>query len=259
MGRLFVGTSGWVYKGWAGSFYPEGLPARRHLQFYTSRFNTLEINATFYRLPLENGVRAWHDTAPDGFVYAVKGSRFITQMKKLNVEPKSIAIFSERIAPLKEHTGPILWQLPPMLRKDAPRLDKFLRQLPKRHRYAVEFRHPSWLDAEIFDLLEKHNTAFVPVSSMAMPMVLRVTSDFVYIRFHGLNDGAAHDYTSSELKPWAAFCRKCLQRGQDVYAYFNNDLNSRAPENARQFRAMIEPAGQRRKGSHRKAAHPVEA
>src|SRR3954451_8885158 len=198
MGKLFVGTSGWVYKGWAGAFYPGDLPPRRQLEFYTTRFNTVEINATFYRLPIETGVRNWHDTAPAHFIYAVKGSRFITQMKKLNVEPKSIKIFFERIAPLKEHLGPILWQLPPNLHKDAARLDKFLRQLPKRHRYAVEFRHPSWLDDEIFDILEKRNAAFVPVSSMAMPMNMRVTTDFIYIRFHGLAGGAAHDYTSAE-------------------------------------------------------------
>jgi len=260
MGRLFVGTSGWVYKGWAGAFYPEGLPARQHLQFYTTQFNTVEINATFYRLPFEKGVRAWHDSAPDGFIYAIKGSRFITQMKKLKVEPKSIAIFFERIAPLKEHLGPILWQLPPMLRKDRDRLDKFLRQLPKRHRYAVEFRHPSWLEDDIFSVLEKHKAAFVPVSSMAMPLVLRVTTDFVYIRFHGLRGGAAHDYSSSELKPWTTFCRKSLKSGQDVYAYFNNDLNSRAPENAKQFIRMVEPASQQRKRiSSKQLAHYVNA
>src|SRR5436309_1105145 len=161
MGKLFVGTSGWVYRGWAGAFYPHDLPARRQLEFYTTQFNTVEINATFYRLPLETGVRAWHDTAPRGFIYAVKGSRFITQMKKLNVEPKSIAIFFKRIAPLKEHTGPILWQLPPMLRKDPQRLNRFLRRLPKKHRYAVEFRHPSWLDQEIFDIMRANNAAFV--------------------------------------------------------------------------------------------------
>src|SRR4029079_4182333 len=141
---------------------PADLPVRRQLEFYTTQFNTVEINATFYRLPLETGVRAWHDAAPHGFIYAVKGSRFITQMKKLKVEPESIAIFFERIAPLKEHLGPILWQLPPMLRKDAARLDRFLRQLPRKNRYAVEFRHPSWLDEEIFGILQKHRAAFVP-------------------------------------------------------------------------------------------------
>jgi len=238
-GRLFVGTSGWVYKGWAGSFYPEGLSPRKHLEYYTRQFDTVEINATFYRLPIESGVKAWHDTAPPGFIYAVKGSRFITQMKKLNVEPQSIAIFFERVGPLKEHLGPILWQLPPMLQKNAPRLDKFLGQLPTQHRYAVEFRHPSWLDEEILGILQKHRAAYVPVSSLIMPRNLRVTTDFIYIRFHGLEGGPAHDYSSAELKPWSEHCQKCLRHGIDVYAYFNNDLNTRAPENARQFREMV--------------------
>src|SRR5438045_7426899 len=135
MGTLFVGTSGWVYKGWAGSFYPRDLPARRQLEYYASQFKTVEINATFYRLPTEKAASAWHESAPPGFIYAVKGSRFITQMKKLNVEPGSIKIFFDRIRPLQEHLGPILWQLPPNLHKDTQRLDKFLRQLPKRYRY----------------------------------------------------------------------------------------------------------------------------
>jgi uncharacterized protein YecE (DUF72 family) len=249
MAELFVGTSGWIYKGWAGTFYPDDLPARRHLEFYTTQFNSVEINATFYRLPTLNGVRNWHDTAPPGFIYAVKGSRFITQMKKLKVEPKSIAIFFERIAPLKEHTGPILWQLPPMLRKDPERLDGFLRQLPKKHRYAVEFRHSSWLNDEIFEILGAHKTAFAPVSSMIMPTNLTITADFIYLRFHGLAGGPAHDYTEAELRPWTDHCRKCLRRGIDVYAYFNNDLNTRAPENARQFTKMI------RQRTPKRAAH----
>jgi uncharacterized protein YecE (DUF72 family) len=250
MGKLFVGTSGWIYKGWAGTFYPADLPARRHLEFYRTQFNTVEINATFYRLPSPNGVRNWHDTAPRGFIYAVKGSRFITQMKKLKVEPKSIAIFFERIAPLKEHTGPILWQLPPVLRKDAERLDRFLRRLPKKHRYAVEFRHPSWLDDEILEILRANKAAFVPVSSTIMPMNLSITADFIYIRFHGLAGGSAHDYTETELRPWADHCRKCLRRDLDVYAYFNNDLNTRAPENAREFIAMIRQRTRKRPASH---------
>jgi uncharacterized protein YecE (DUF72 family) len=239
MGRLFTGTSGWVYKGWAGAFYPQGLASGKHLEFYSRHFNTVEINATFYRLPTENAVRSWRDTAPNKFIYAVKGSRFITQMKKLNVEPKSIAIFFERIAPLKQHLGPILWQLPPMLRKDGGRLERFLRQLSRRHRYAVEFRHPSWLDDEIFAILQKYRAAYVAVSSLVMPVDQRVTTDFIYLRFHGLEGGAAHDYTAAELKPWADHVRKCLRHGLDVYAYFNNDLNSRAPENARQFIRMV--------------------
>ncbi len=201
---LHVGTSGWVYKGWAGAFYPADLAENDRLTYYAQHFGTVEINATFYRLPSESMVRGWDRKAPPGFIYAVKGSRFITQMKKLKVEPESIAIFFERISPLKAHLGPILWQLPPSLGIDLPRLDNFLNLLPAGYRYAVEFRHPSWMEDNVFALLKKHNAAHVHVSSMRMPMNLTVTSDLVYIRFHGLESGAAHDYTRDELKPWAA-------------------------------------------------------
>jgi len=242
MEALFVGTSGWVYKGWAGTFYPEEIPAREHLAFYASQFNTVEINASFYRLPSEAMVRGWHNRAPRGFIYAVKGSRFITHMKKLNVVRKSIDIFFERAALLKEHLGPILWQLPPNLHYDPPRLEGFLAMLPRKYRYTVEFRHPSWVREETFDVLRRHNAAHVHLSSMAMPLNLTTTADFIYIRFHGLEGGFAHDYTRNELKPWADHCREALRNGLNVYAYFNNDANTRAPGNAKMLRAMIESA-----------------
>jgi uncharacterized protein YecE (DUF72 family) len=240
MEALFVGTSGWVYKSWAGTFYPKDIPAREHLAFYASQFNTVEINASFYRLPPETMVRGWHERAPKGFIYAVKGSRFITHMKKLNVDRKSIDIFFDRAALLKEHLGPILWQLPPNLHYNLERLDMFLGMLPHEYRYAVEFRHPSWIRNESFDVLRRHNAAHVHLSSMAMPMDLTTTAGFIYIRFHGLEGGFAHDYTREELKPWAQHCRDALRDSLDVYAYFNNDANTRAPGNAMTLRSMIE-------------------
>lgn len=239
MEELFVGTSGWVYKGWAGTFYPEDLAARDHLAFYASNFNTVEINASFYRLPPESMVCGWRERAPKGFIFALKGSRFITHMKKLKVERASIDIFFERAALLKEHLGPILWQLPPNLQFDPDRLDAFLSMLPKRFRYAVEFRHPSWINEQTFDLLRKHRAAHVHLSSRAMPMDLTITADLVYIRFHGLEGGFAHDYTRNELKPWADHCRDALRDGLQVHAYFNNDANTRAPGNAKMLMAMI--------------------
>jgi uncharacterized protein YecE (DUF72 family) len=219
-------------------FTPEACGQQSIFAYYATHFPTVEINATFYRLPTENMVENWREKAPDNFIFAVKGSRFITQMKKLNVTKKSISIFFKRIKPLREHLGPILWQLPPTLHKDVLRLERFLDMVPTTFRHAVEFRHPSWMDDEVFDLLRAHNAAHVSVSSLRMPMEFAVTTDFVYIRFHGLQGGFAHDYTADELEPWAEHCQAALRQDKNVYAYFNNDANARAPENAKALTEM---------------------
>lgn len=233
MNRVYIGTSGWVYKGWQKTFYPESVPQKDHFQYYATQFPTVEINATFYRLPTLKMVRGWRDKAPEGFTFAVKGSRFITHIKKLENLDGALAKYFGRIKPLDQRVGVFLWQLPPFMKKDTARLAKFLKRLPKKHRHAVEFRHPSWLDAETFALLRRFGAAHVSVSSQKMPMDLTVTSDLVYIRFHGLEGGGAHDYSKDELQPWAAHILQHARAGRTVYAYFNNDANVRAPSNAR--------------------------
>ena len=249
MKGVFVGTSGWIYKGWAGTFYPPSVKGAAQLEYYATRFNTVEINVTFYRLPLPSMVKGWRQRSPEGFSFAVKGSRFITQMKKLNVERASIKVFFDRAKLLKEKCGPILWQLPPNFGFNGERLDRFLGIVPKRFQHAVEFRHPSWYEhEETFEILRKHRAAHVSVSSLRMPMNLSVTSDFVYIRFHGLEHGAAHDYMRKELQPWADHCHRCVDNGISVYAYFNNDWNTRAPVNAEMFREMIGQPLARKRG-----------
>ena len=239
MSRIYIGTSGWSYKSWEKCFYPRDVPKTRHLEFYATQFLTVEINATFYRLPSPNMVQGWKQKAPPAFVYAVKGSRFITHMKKLANLNGALDKFFDRIEPLKARIGVILWQLPPNLHKDLPRLDSFLSLLPQNYRHAVEFRHASWLEEEVFQLLRSHRAGHVSVSSLGMPMNLTVTSDLVYIRFHGLQGGAAHDYTRQELKPWASHIRKQQDLGKTVYAYFNNDANVRAPYNAQLLVDMV--------------------
>ncbi|HWH71791.1 MAG TPA: DUF72 domain-containing protein [Candidatus Sulfotelmatobacter sp.] len=244
MKQIFIGTSGWSYKSWEQTFYPAAIPKTRHFEFYASQFRTVEINLTYYRLPTPSMVQGWCDKAPPGFVYAVKGSRFITHMKKLANLGNALDRFFERIEPLQKRLGVILWQLPPMLHKDAARLEDFLRQLPEEYLYAVEFRHVSWLDEEIFALLRRYGAAQVAVSSPGMPMNLQVTSNLVYIRFHGLVGGAAHDYTWEELAPWARHIRQQAEVGHTVYAFFNNDANGCAPNNARVLMEMTgAPAG----------------
>lgn len=239
--RVFIGTSGYSYKSWDKTFYPKDVPKRRQLEYYLTQFPTVEINATFYRLPGENMVLGWRDRVPEEFIYAVKGSRFITHMKKLVKLDGALDKFFDRVEPLKPRIGTILWQLPGMLKKSATRIDEFLAQLPADYIHAVEFRHPSWYDDEIFAILKKHNAPHVALSSGGMPMNLTVTSDAIYIRFHGLEGGAAHDYTRSELEPWADFLMDQAQAGRTVYAYFNNDINVRAPQNAKMLMEMIGP------------------
>ncbi len=242
MRRVYIGTSGWSYKGWEKEFYPAGFPATRHFEFYASQFPTVEINLTFYRLPTRAAVEGWRENAPPGFIYAVKGSRFITHMKKMTNLNDALERFFEPLEPLADRIGVILWQLPPMLHKNASRLDQFLSMLPRQYRYAVEFRHRSWLDEEVFGVLRRHRAASVSASSLGMPMDLTVTADVVYLRFHGLTGASSHDYTEAELEPWAAHIRKQSRLGKTVYAYFNNDANVRAPANAKLLMSLVKGA-----------------
>jgi uncharacterized protein YecE (DUF72 family) len=252
-GKIYIGTSGWSYKAWAKNFYPPELPASEHFPYYAQHFPTVEINATFYRLPEPKTVQGWHDKAPKNFIFAVKGSQSVTHYKRLKPGARSFDLLLERIEVLGEHLGPVLWQLPGNFHKNAERLEAFLRRLPTEFRHAFEFRHPSWLDEEIIGLLCDYNVALVSLSSQAMPMDLTLTADFTYIRFHGLAGGAAHDYTEEELRPWAAHLKACRSKGICAFVYFNNDINTRAPLNARQLTEMVgEKAGQ---SSSRPLAH----
>jgi uncharacterized protein YecE (DUF72 family) len=240
MGQIYIGTSGWSYKSWDRAFYPSDLPKNRQFEFYASQFSSVEINATFYRLPTLKMVRGWRDKAPGGFVFAVKGSRFITHMKRLANLDGAVRKYFARIRVLQSRIDVVLWQLPPNFHQNVERLEKFLRRLPKAYRHAVEFRHMSWIDESVFELLRRYNTAHVSVSSLGMPMNLTVTSNIVYVRFHGMEGGAAHDYQRDELQPWARHIKDQAADGKTVYAYFNNDANVRAPKNARLLIEMTE-------------------
>ncbi|HZP60211.1 MAG TPA: DUF72 domain-containing protein [Opitutaceae bacterium] len=231
-GKIWIGTSGWVYKEWAEHFYPADWPKKDQFLFYVQRFPTVEINATFYRLPTPAMVRGWHKKAPAGFLFAVKGSRYITHVKRLAETEPALQEYFRLIDGLKTRLGPVLWQLPPSFRfspENHDRLAGFLDLLPDRHRHAVEFRHPSWLQPDVFALLKKHGAAHVWLSSQRMPVDQTLTADFIYLRFHGLKDGPSHNYTTAELKPWA---RALADANRPAFVYFNNDLNTRAPFNA---------------------------
>lgn len=236
---LFVGTSGWFYEDWQGRFYPSGLRQNDWLSYYAARFNTVELNVSFYRLPFENMIIGWRKRVPNGFLFAAKGTRIVTHRKRLRRVKTDIARFLERIGQLGPRLGPILWQLPPGLKRDLQRLDRFLKMLPPTFRYAVEFRNRDWLVPAVYEKLKQHQAALVSVSSLRMPADFTVTASFVYLRFHGLAGGFAHDYTADELSPWTEYAAACLKKGLSVFAYFNNDALSRAPENALHFRDMV--------------------
>jgi len=240
MNRVYIGTSGWSYKEWQKHFYPANVPAKRQFEFYATQFPAVEINATFYRLPTPKMVKGWRDKAPPGFVFAVKGSRFITHILKISGAGKGLKKYFTRIKPLRKRIGPVLWQLPPFMKKDLKRLEKFLKILPQNYCHAIEFRHPSWYENDdTFALLHKYKIAHANLSSLRMPMNLTVTANFIYIRFHGLKGGARHNYTRAELKPWSKFIRHQSRAGKNIYAYFNNDLNVHAPDNARLLMEMV--------------------
>ena len=240
---ILIGTSGWSYRHWSGgAFYPKGLASGQWLEYYTRRFGTVEINASFYRLPGPGMVVRWREVAPPGFVFAAKGSRLITHAHRLKDAAKSVEAFMERLGDLGQALAVVLWQLPPgMERSDEnlARLDAFLGLLPGHVRHAVEFRHSSWLSDDAFSVLRDHGVAQVTVSSTRMPRDLRLTADFAYVRMHGLSGGYAHHYTRRGLAPWAEFLAGLDQEGKDAYVYFNNDARAQAPKDARELIAML--------------------
>ena len=257
-----IGISGWRYEPWRGVFYPEGLPQRRELEYAARHFPTLEINGTFYSLQRPEYFEEWYDAAPPGFVYAIKGSRYITHMLRLNNIEKPLANFyASGVFRLREKMGPFLWQFPPMFRFDAAKLERFFALLPrdteqalalarKRDkrmfgrsrlaidarrplRHAMEIRHESFYSDEFFALLKKHNVSLVVADTAGKwPKIFEVTSDFVYVRLHGDIEIYTSGYTSRALDEWAERIRQWDAAGADVYVYFDNDVKVRAPFDA---------------------------
>lgn len=245
--RVFVGTSGWSYDHWRGIFYPQHLGAQDRLAFYATRFETVEIDGTFYRLPTEAAVRRWCDAVPDDFRFAVKGSRLITHYRRLANIDEALDAFLRRVSLLGEKLVVVLWQLPPTLTCDLELLGGFLARLPGGVRHAVEFRHESWLAEPTFELLGGHGVAQVHVSGDAVRTDLTPTADFVYARLHGTADyhGA---YGRPALELWSLFVREQLAEGRDCYVYFNNDAEGHAPADAARLVAMLEEDGAARTG-----------
>jgi len=238
-GRAFIGTSGWSYRHWRGPFYPEGLPAKRQLDFYAERFDTVEVNGTFYRLIARETLAAWREQTAPEFVFACKGSRFLTHMKRLTDCGQGLERYFERVTALEHKLGPIVFQLPAHFRPNPERLAEFLDCLPNRQRYAFEFRDPAWFTAEILDLLRASNAALCLYEFAGREAPLEVTADFVYIRLHGPEGPYQGFYGEPALAAWAERLEGWRQQGRDVYCYFDNDDRGFAPQNALRLKQLL--------------------
>ncbi len=203
---IHVGCSGWVYKHWRGLFYPEGLPQKRWFERYAEEFDTVEINASFYRVPLATTFEGWRDKAPPGFRYAVKVNRFITHMKKLLDCEAEVDRFIALARPLGDRLGPLLYQLPPSLHKDLDRLDAFLARLPADLEQVVEFRHKSWYDEDVLALLDRRGVGFVTHDLKGLKSPRWASGRTAYVRFHGTAGKYHGRYSDEALLDWTDWC-----------------------------------------------------
>jgi uncharacterized protein YecE (DUF72 family) len=264
--EIRIGISGWRYPLWRGAFYPKGLPQREELHYAAQRLNTLELNGSFYSLQRPELYRSWYEQTPDGFVFAVKGSRYITHMRRLR-DPTALSNFlASGVLALREKLGPVLWQLPPTLQFDAGTLRTFLSGLPRttveaayvaRHhderlagraltytdterplRYAVEVRHPSYETPAFLDLLREHDVAVVLADSAGRwPVIRAATATFRYVRLHGAEELYTSGYDDDSLEAWATAIRSWAPA--DVYVYFDNDVKAYAPRDAMALTAKL--------------------
>lgn len=239
-GAIHIGTSGFHYKHWRGEFYPEKLAASKWLDYYAQHFDTVELNNTFYRLPPESGVENWRESTPKGFCFAVKGSRFLTHMKKLNDPGPGIEKFFERVDRLGKKLGAVVFQLPPFWEVNVERLDAFLWTLPRRRRYAFELRNPTWHSDAVYRILRRHNAAFCVFEIAGFRSPCEITADFTYVRLHG--PGAAYQgaYSAATLRRWAARIRDWQKSLKAIYLYFDNDQAGYAAKNALSLKRMLE-------------------
>jgi uncharacterized protein YecE (DUF72 family) len=234
-----IGCSGWLYKHWRGDFYPAGLRQKDELAYYTERFDTAEINASFYRMPGETAPASWRERTPDGFVFAWKAWRLITHLKRLKDPEEPVTFMLARADGLGPKLGPLLYQLPPGMKLDRERLAQFLRILPRDRRHALEFRHPSWYEPAIFDLLREHDAALVISDHHHAPAPWEATASWLYIRGHGPGGRYWGDYPDETLDDWAARVAAWRAEGRSAFVYFDNDIGGAAPRDAVRFRERL--------------------
>lgn len=243
MAKVFLGTSGWVYEDWWKRFYPVGIKSEERLEYYSKHFDTVELNASFYHLLRKKTFENWSKKTPVSFAFSVKLSKYITHNLKLKSAEEPLQLFLNEAKGLGNKLSVVLVQLPPNRKKDTERLKNFLeltRKVLVKTRWAFEFRHESWLEEEVFDVLKKNGAGFVIQDSAGRwPSAEVVTGDFVYLRFHGPSDLYSSNYPDKLLKEQAKKIEKWLGEGLDVYAYFNNDVNAFAVRNALKLKELV--------------------
>jgi len=241
----FIGTSGYNYPHWwNGVFYPSEVPQKRWLEFYANHFDTVELNVSFYRLPKKEVFEGWSKRTPKHFVFSVKGSRFITHIKRLKDCREPLSLLLDHGSPLKEKLGVVLWQLPPRFRFQKERLEEFcvlLSTLPRSKplRHAFEFRDESWLCREALGLLEEFHFGLCIAHGSGVRLMEAVTSDFVYLRLHGGETLHGSNYSDKELRGWAEKIHHWEEKGKTVFVYFNNDAYGFAVKNAMTLKNLV--------------------
>jgi uncharacterized protein YecE (DUF72 family) len=240
MRNLWIGTSGWTYKDWRGSFYPTDVPLKRRLGWYSERFTTTEINGSFYRTPSREAVQAWRDQTPEHFVFAWKASKFITHWKRLTEKcQNSLELMETRLKALEPKVGPILFQLPPQFKSGEQRLASFIKLLNKKRRYTFEFRHPSWYEPKILELLRSENIALCFSDHQDAPAPWEVTAQHVYVRGHGPTGQYKDRYSKNTLENWAREFAVWRKKRLLIYCFFDNDQKTAAPMDAQQLINII--------------------
>lgn len=238
-----IGASGWSYRHWRERFYPPNVRPAGQLTYYATRFDTVELNGVFYRLPTEAAVRAWAVQTPPGFRFAWKASKYITHAKKLKDVGEALALMATRTALLGDKLGPILFQLPPQLPRDDGRLAAFLRRLAPGQNHAVEFRHPSWHEPPILRQLADHDVALCVSDHHDAPAPWEATASFVYVRGHGPGGRYAGRYDGAELRAWADRIGAWRDEGRAAWVYFDNDIGAAAPADAERLAAILKGEG----------------
>jgi uncharacterized protein YecE (DUF72 family) len=236
-----IGTSGWSYDHWADVLYPPGLPPARRLARYIEVFDTVELNASFYRWPKDSTFAGWREKLPDGFTMSVKAHRGLTHYRRLGAPEPWIERFDRCWKALGDRAGVLLVQLHPGQQRDDERLDSFLAAVPTSIRVAVELRHPSWNDPAVYALLEKRRAAYVVMSGAGLACIPTATTDFVYVRMHGPDPDSMYSgsYPDRELRRWAKRITEWDGEGRDVWMYFNNDPHGHAVRNALILRGLL--------------------